>query len=300
MDFDFSEEQRLLKESVDRFIADRYDFEQRKTFAKGDTGYSPENWKQFADLGLLAIPFAEEHGGFGGGPIETMIVMEAFGRGLVLEPYFATVVLGGGVLRHGASEAQKSELIPKIAAGELRLAFAHSERQSRYDLADVATRAKKNGSGYVLDGEKSLVLHGDSADMLIVSARISGEQRERKRHRPVPRRRECEGRFTPRLSDTGWAARRGDLALRRRSRAPIASSAKTRCRSSSALPTRRSPRSRRKPSARWRRCTRSPSIISRHASNSASRSARFRRCNIVPSTCSSRLNRRAAWRCSQR
>jgi pimeloyl-CoA dehydrogenase small subunit len=177
MDFDFSEEQRLLKESVDRFIADRYDFEQRKAFAKGDTGYSLENWKQFADLGLLAIPFAEEHGGFGGGPIETMIVMEAFGRGLVLEPYFATVVLGGGVLRHGASEAQKSELISKIAAGELRLGLAHSERQSRYDLGDVATRAKKNGSGYVLDGEKSLVLHGDSADMLIVSARISGEQR---------------------------------------------------------------------------------------------------------------------------
>jgi pimeloyl-CoA dehydrogenase small subunit len=179
MDFDFTEEQRLLKESVDRFIADRYDFEQRKTFAKNEAGYSSENWSQFAELGLLAIPFAEEHGGFGGGPIETMIVMEAFGRGLVLEPYFATVVLGGGVLRHGASDAQKSELIPKIAAGESRLAFAHSERQARYDLADVETRAKKSGAGYVLDGEKSLVLNGDSADTLIVSARLSGAQRDR-------------------------------------------------------------------------------------------------------------------------
>jgi pimeloyl-CoA dehydrogenase small subunit len=179
MDFDFTEEQRLLKESVDRFIADRYDFEQRKTFAKSEAGYSSDNWSQFAELGLLAIPFAEEHGGFGGGPIETMIVMEAFGRGLVLEPYFSTVVLGGGVLRHGGSDAQKSELIPRIASGDLRLAFAHGERQARYDLADVETRAKKSGTGYVLDGEKSLVLNGDSAGMLILSARVAGGQRDR-------------------------------------------------------------------------------------------------------------------------
>ena len=179
MDFDFTEEQRLLKESVDRFITDRYNFEQRKAFAKNDAGYSSENWSQFAELGLLAIPFAEEHGGFGGGPIETMIVMEAFGRGLVLEPYLSTVVLGGGLLRHGGSDAQKSELIPKIASGDLRLAFAHGERQARYDLADVETRAKKSGAGYVLEGDKSLVLNGDSADMLIVSARVSGGQRDR-------------------------------------------------------------------------------------------------------------------------
>ena len=176
MDFDFTEEQRLLKESVDRFISDRYEFEQRKSFAKHEAGYSSENWKQFAELGLLAIPFAEEHGGFGGGPIETMIVMEAFGRGLVLEPYFSTVVLGGGLLRHAGSDTHKSELLPKIASGDLRLAFAHGERQSRYDLADVATRAKKSGTTYVLEGEKSLVLNGDSADMLIVSARLSGNQ----------------------------------------------------------------------------------------------------------------------------
>jgi pimeloyl-CoA dehydrogenase small subunit len=179
MDFDLTEEQRLLKESVERFIADRYDFEQRKAFAKNDAGYSSENWSQFAELGLLAIPFAEEHGGFGGGPIETMIVMEAFGRGLVLEPYLSTVVLGGGLLRHGGSDAQKSELIPKIASGDLRLAFAHGERQARYDLADVETRAKKSGSGYMLEGDKSLVLNGDSADMLIVSARLAGGQRDR-------------------------------------------------------------------------------------------------------------------------
>jgi pimeloyl-CoA dehydrogenase small subunit len=108
-----------------------------------------------------------------------MIVMEAFGRGLVLEPYFPTVVLGGGLLRHGGSVAQKSEYIPKIASGDLRLSFAHGERQARYDLANVETRAKKSGAGYVLEGEKSLALNGDSADVLIVSARVSGKQRDR-------------------------------------------------------------------------------------------------------------------------
>src|SRR5437763_12271140 len=132
MDFDFTEEQRLLKESVDRFISDRYDFEQRKTFAKNDSGYSSDNWKRFADLGLLAIPFSEEHGGFGGGPIETMIVMEAFGRGLVLEPYFATVVLGGGLLRHGGSDGHKSEVITKLASGDLRVPGARGARRWRH------------------------------------------------------------------------------------------------------------------------------------------------------------------------
>ena len=145
-------------------------------------------WRQYVDLGLTALPFAEEHGGVGGGPVETMIVMEAFGRALALEPYLATVVLGGGFLRRGASDAVKSDVLPKVAAGEALLAFAHTERQSRYDLADVATTAKKDGAGYVLDGEKSLAVHGDVADKLIVSARVSGEQRATERHRTVPRR----------------------------------------------------------------------------------------------------------------
>src|SRR5947209_19988105 len=169
MDFDFTEEQRLLKESVDRFITDRYNFEQRKAFAKNDAGYSSENWSQFAELGLLAIPFAEEHGGFGGGPTETMIVMEAFGRGLVLEPYLATVILGGGLLRHAGSAAQQAALLPEVAAGKLLLAFAHVERHSRYDLADVATTARRDGDGFVLNGQKSVVLHGDGADRLLVT-----------------------------------------------------------------------------------------------------------------------------------
>jgi pimeloyl-CoA dehydrogenase small subunit len=177
MDFELSEEQRLLKDSVERLCTQRYEFETRKKYMKEADGWSRDMWRQYVDLGLTALPFAEEHGGVGGGPVETMIVMEAFGRALALEPYFATVVLGGGFLRRGASDAVKNDVLPKVAAGETLLSFAHIERQARYDLADVATTAKKDGSGYVLNGEKSLAVHGDVADKLIVSARLGGEQR---------------------------------------------------------------------------------------------------------------------------
>jgi pimeloyl-CoA dehydrogenase small subunit len=177
MDFELSEEQRLLKDSVERLCTQRYEFETRKKYMKEAEGWSRDMWRQYVDLGLTALPFAEEHGGVGGGPVETMIVMEAFGRALALEPYFATVVMGGGFLRRGASDAVKQDVLPKVAAGETLLSFAHTERQARYDLADVATTAKKDGAGYVLSGEKSLSVHGDVADKLIVSARVSGEQR---------------------------------------------------------------------------------------------------------------------------
>ena len=178
MDFDLSEEQRLLQESVGKLIADEYDFEKRKAYAKEPAGYSEARWAQYAELGLLGLPFPESLGGSGGTPVETMIVMEAFGRGLVLEPYLATVILGGGLLRLCGSAAQRQELIPAIAKGKLRLAFAHTERQSRYDLTDVATSARAAGGGYVLSGEKGVVLHGDSADRLVVLARTAGGQRE--------------------------------------------------------------------------------------------------------------------------
>src|ERR1700722_4626073 len=178
MDFDLSEEQRLLRDSVSRMIADAYKFERRKAYAKEPRGYSLERWAQYAELGLLGLPFAEEDGGIGGTPVETMIVMEAFGRGLVLEPYLATVVLGGGLVRFAGSAAQRQALIPEISAGTLRLAFAYTERQSRYDLADVVTSARADGGFYVLDGHKGVVLHGDSADRIIVSARTAGGQRE--------------------------------------------------------------------------------------------------------------------------
>ncbi len=179
MDFDLSEEQRLLKESLDRLIGDRYAFEQRKAYAQNMDGWSRDLWAQYAELGLLGLPFEEQYGGSAGGPVETMIAMEAFGRALGLEPYLATVVLGGGLLRHGASAEQCADLIPKIAAGDLTLAFAHTERQSRYDLHDIATRATRDGSGWVIEGEKGVVLHGDTADKLIVTARVGGERRDR-------------------------------------------------------------------------------------------------------------------------
>lgn len=179
MDFDFTEDQRLLKDSVDRLIADRYAFEARKGYMKHPSGWSAEMWAQYAELGLLGLPFSEDHGGFGGGAIETALVMEAFGRGLVLEPYLATVVLGGGLLRHAAGEEMQAELIPQIVSGELRLAFAHVERHSRWNLADVSTKATRDGAGWVLNGEKSVVLHGDSAGKLLVTARTGGGQRDR-------------------------------------------------------------------------------------------------------------------------
>jgi pimeloyl-CoA dehydrogenase small subunit len=177
MDFDFSAEQRMLKESVDRLIADRYDFESRKKYLKEEPGFSKAMWAQYAQMGLLGLPFDERYGGSGGGAVETMIVMEAFGRGLILEPYISTVVLGGGLVKLAGNEAQRTAILPKIAEGELLLAFAYAEPQSRYDLADVACAARRDADGWILDGAKSFVLHGDHADQLIVSARIGGDRR---------------------------------------------------------------------------------------------------------------------------
>ena len=179
MDFDFSDEQRMLKDSVEQLIGDRYDFEQRKKYMNEESGYSRAQWAQYADMGLLGLPFDERYGGVGGGPVETMIVMEAFGRGLVLEPYLATVVLGGGLVNLGGNDAQRAAILPKIADGSLLLAFGHSEAQSRYNLADVVTTARRDADGWILDGEKSFVAHGNCADKLVVSARISGERSSR-------------------------------------------------------------------------------------------------------------------------
>ena len=178
MDFDFTEEQRLLRDSVDRLLADHYTFEKRRAYLAEPEGWSRALWSQYAELGLLGLPFAEEHGGFGGGGIEVMLLMEAFGRALVLEPYLATVVLAGTALRLAGSEAQQAALLPQVAEGKLVLAVAHGERQARYDLSDVLTTAKPKSGGWVLDGAKSLVSHGDSADRLVVSARTAGERND--------------------------------------------------------------------------------------------------------------------------
>lgn len=178
MNFDLNEEQRMLKDAVDRLIVDQYGFDQRARYQDQADGWSRALWAQFADLGLLGLPFSEADGGFDGGSVETMIVMEAIGRGLLLEPYLATIVLAGGLLSASANDAQRAELLPALISGQLLLAFAHSESQARYDLADVATTARRDGDDWILDGAKRFVLHGDCADKLLVSARVSGNRRD--------------------------------------------------------------------------------------------------------------------------
>src|SRR5271170_1945592 len=179
MGFDLSEEQRLLKVSVDGLLTDGYDVDARKKYMAEKGGWSKTLWGKLAEQGLLGLPFSEDDGGFGAGGVETMIVMEALGKALVLEPYLATVILGGGFLRHGGSAEQKAAHIPGIIDGSKTLAFAQLEKNSRYDLQDVSTTAKKKGAGWVLDGEKFVVLNGETADTLVVTARTKGGQRDR-------------------------------------------------------------------------------------------------------------------------
>jgi pimeloyl-CoA dehydrogenase small subunit len=180
MDFSFTEEQTLLRNSVQKFVQNDYDFDKRRGIAKSETGWKRENWKQFAELGLLGAPFAEDFGGLGGGPVETMIIMEEFGRGLVIEPYLGTVVLAGGFLSHGGSKAQKEQYIGEIIEGKRVFAFAFAEPQGRYNLADLAVTAKKSGAGYTLNGHKAVVIGAPWADSLIVTARTGGGQRDEK------------------------------------------------------------------------------------------------------------------------
>jgi len=171
MDFDLTDEQRLLRDNVERLAA--------PVEGAPAPGWSRERWSKFAELGLLALPFAEEDGGLGWGAVETMIVMEAFGKGLVREPYLSTVVICGGLARHGCAPAIRKDLASRIAAGELLAAFAHQEREARHGLADVALPARQAGDLYRLDGVKSLVPHGDTAGMFLVSARTGGARHER-------------------------------------------------------------------------------------------------------------------------
>jgi pimeloyl-CoA dehydrogenase small subunit len=180
MDFSYSEEQTLLRNSVSKYLADKYTFDSWRKFTRSDLGRDPAHWKQFAELGLLAAPLPEEHGGLGGGAVDAAVVMEEFGKALVVEPYVPTVIIGGGLLKHGGSDAQKSEWLNKIAAGETMMAFAFAEPQGRYNLADLTTSAKKQGSGYVLNGQKAVVIGAPWADQLVVTARTAGGQRDTK------------------------------------------------------------------------------------------------------------------------
>jgi pimeloyl-CoA dehydrogenase small subunit len=178
VDFSFTEEQTLLRNMVQSFVQDNYDFDSRMKIVRSEEGMSREIWGQFAELGLLAAPFSEEMGGLDGGPIETMVIMEELGRGLVVEPYLPTIVLCGGILSRHASDAQKEAHLPGIIGGEDVWALAYAEPQSRFNPADVLTSAKADGDGYVLNGTKAVVAAAPWASKLIVSARISGDQRD--------------------------------------------------------------------------------------------------------------------------
>ncbi|RMF11422.1 MAG: pimeloyl-CoA dehydrogenase small subunit [Alphaproteobacteria bacterium] len=179
MDFTFSEEQTLLKNSVERFIADRYDFTTRMKLVAREEGFAPDNWAFMAEQGWLAVPFAEEVGGFGFSLPEIMILMEAFGSGLVVEPYLSTIVVGGGAVHLAGSPDQQHDILPAVIAGECLLAFAHQEAGMRHDPAGVALSAGKDGNAYRLTGEKRLVLNATTANHLVVTARTSGNAGDR-------------------------------------------------------------------------------------------------------------------------
>ena len=174
MNFDLTEEQQLLADSLKRYLANEYSIDKRAKIVDSASGWSETVWAAFAEMGLLGVPFAEEHGGFGGTAVDVMLVMEALGEGLVVEPYWVNVGLGGRLVARGGSEAQQKRILPGLIQGKQRLAFAHTERTARYDLGHVGTQAKRSGAGYTLEGEKRAVLAGGAADTLIVSARTSG------------------------------------------------------------------------------------------------------------------------------
>lgn len=179
MNFNYSEEQNLLADSVIKFIQNDYNYEERRKRIASADGFDRDTWATFAELGWLAVPFAEEEGGIGGGPIETMIVMEEFGKGLVVEPYVSTVILAGTALKLAGNAQQKAELVGGIIEGNRQLTLAYFEPQARFDLFDIKTTAKKDAQGnYVINGTKGMVLNGGTADTLIVSVRTAGEQRD--------------------------------------------------------------------------------------------------------------------------
>ena len=175
MDFQYTEEQSLLTDSVMRFVEKEYDFEKRRRIVASAEGFSDAAWKQFAEMGLMSIPLPAEHGGFGGTAVDLIGVMQAFGDGLVVEPYVPTVVLGAGLIQRAGTAEQQAALLPKVADGSLKLAFGHGERNTRYELTQVHARAEGSGAGgWVLNGEKTVVQGAPLADKLIVSARTSG------------------------------------------------------------------------------------------------------------------------------
>lgn len=174
MDLSYTDEQVLLQDSVQKFIENNYDISQRRKLSESEEGFSRDNWKQFAELGWLALPFSEEDGGLGGTPIDTMVMMEEFGKGLVVEPYLPTVVMVGTALSEQGTADQRSEILPGIADGSIIATFACAEEQAHHDLHNIVTTAKKDGDFYLINGTKSVVLNAQSADKILVSTRTSG------------------------------------------------------------------------------------------------------------------------------
>jgi alkylation response protein AidB-like acyl-CoA dehydrogenase len=179
LDFSLSEIQMMLADSIEKFVARDYDFEARQKYSSSELGYSSDVWQSFADLGWTAVPFSEDDGGLDGGPVDMMIVLERLGRGLVVEPYLANVVLAGGILKRSANETQKSAWLHAMIGGELQTTLAFVERQARYELDSVTTSAVANGDLWSINGQKGFVLNGGNADMIIIPARTSGEINDR-------------------------------------------------------------------------------------------------------------------------
>ena len=178
MDFNFTDEQNMVRDGISRLIREQYEWDTRREVISSETGWRPELWAQLAELGMLAAPFSEEDGGFGGGATETMLIMEEFGKGLAIEPFIPSVVCAGGFLKHAGNAAQKEEYLGGIITGEMVFAFAYAEPRGRYDLADLQTTAKKDGGDYILNGHKAVVIAAPWATHFVVTARTSGDQRD--------------------------------------------------------------------------------------------------------------------------
>ena len=176
MNFELSEEQKMIQQSVERFVQENYDLPTRVKLSGDGVGFSKEYWNSMAELGWLGLPFSEDDGGFGGNQIDVIVIMEQFGRGLVLEPYLSSVVMAGGAIKRGGSDKLKQEFLSSLIEGSKQLCLGYAELQSRFDLDDVATTAKKEGDTYVINGQKSMVLNAESADAIVVSVRTDGAQ----------------------------------------------------------------------------------------------------------------------------
>ena len=174
MDFEYSDEQRLFSETLRKFLNTGYGFDARAKIITSSAGFSEDVWAAMAEMGILGVPFDAEHGGFGGNTVDMMVVMEALGEALVVEPYLATVGLGGRFIARGGTVAQQKQILPSVIAGKTKMAFAQTEPGARYELARVSARATPSGDGWVLEGDKRAVLHGGCADLLVVSARTAG------------------------------------------------------------------------------------------------------------------------------